>query len=152
MWSPASSPALPRLTHASCQLAISRMRTIGLWQTRSRPLGCMVRRRTSAAPDHEEERLTLAMLATLVVGGVFAIAGALAERLASVWPADEAQGRSFGPRTVILAVVSGLAAAAIFARSELPWWATGVYLVLLALLLVLTATDLEQRPIGRAHV
>ncbi len=89
--------------------------------------------------------MTLATLATLVVGGVCAIVGALAERLASVWPADEAQGRSIGPRTVILAVVSGLAAAAIAARSELPWWATAVYLALLALLMVLTATDLEQR-------
>ena len=84
-------------------------------------------------------------LVTLVVGGLFAIAGALAERLASVWPPDEAQRRSFGVRTVLLAVVSGLAAAAVAARSELPWWATAGYLLLLALLLVLTATDLEQR-------
>lgn len=84
-------------------------------------------------------------LVTIAVGGLFAIAGVLAERLASVWPADEARGRPFGPRTIILAALSGLAAAAIAARSELPWWATGVYLALLALLLVLTATDLEQR-------
>jgi leader peptidase (prepilin peptidase) / N-methyltransferase len=84
-------------------------------------------------------------LETLAVGGLFAVAGALAERLASVWPADEAHRRSFGLRTILLAVASGVAAAAIAARSELPWWATGVYLVLLALMLVLTATDLEQR-------
>jgi len=84
-------------------------------------------------------------LVTMAVGGLFVIAGALAERLASVWPADEARGRSFGIRTVVLATVSGLAAAAIAARSGLPWWATGAYLVLLALLLLLTATDLEQR-------
>ena len=84
-------------------------------------------------------------LVTLAVGGIFAVAGALAERLASVWPADEARGRSFGWRTVALAVVSGLAAAGIAARSQLPWWATGAYLALLALLLLLTATDLEQR-------
>ena len=84
-------------------------------------------------------------LVTLAVGGLFAIAGALAERLASVWPADEAQRRSIGVRTVLLAVVSGLAAAALAARSELPWWATAAYLLLLALLLLLTATDLEQR-------
>lgn len=84
-------------------------------------------------------------LETFAVGGIFAVAGALAERLASVWPADEAQGRGIGARTVLLALVSGLAAAGIAARSELPWWATGVYLLLFALLIVLTATDLEQR-------
>lgn len=83
--------------------------------------------------------------AVIIVGGLFAVAGALAERLASVWPAEEARGRPAGWRTVALAVVSGLAAAAIVARSALPWWATAAYLVLLALLLVLTATDLEQR-------
>jgi len=84
-------------------------------------------------------------LETVVVGALFAAGGALAERLASVWPADEATGRTFGLRTILLAVASGVAAAAIAARSELPWWATGAYLVLLALMLVLTATDLEQR-------
>ncbi len=84
-------------------------------------------------------------LETVAVGGLFAVAGAVAERLASVWPPDEAQRRSFGVRTILLAVVSGVGAAAIVTRSELPWWATGVYLVLLALMLVLAATDLEQR-------
>lgn len=83
--------------------------------------------------------------ALIVVGGLFAAAGAFAERLASVWPPDEAQRRPMGWRTVALAVVSAIAAVAIAARSALPWWATGAYLVLLALLLVLTATDLEQR-------
>ena len=82
---------------------------------------------------------------SFAVGGLFAVAGALAERLASVWPADEARGRSFGLRTIVLATVSGVAAAAVVARSELPAWATAVHLVLLALMLVLTATDLEQR-------
>ena len=84
-------------------------------------------------------------LAALAVGSLFAIAGVVSERLASVWPADEAQRRPLGWRTIVLAAVSGLTAAGIVARSELPWWATGGYLVLLALLLVLTATDLEQR-------
>ena len=84
-------------------------------------------------------------LVTLAVGGVFAIAGAVAERIASVWPPDEAKGRPAGWRTGLLAVLSGLAAAGIAARSELPWWATAAYLALLALLLLLTATDLEQR-------
>ena len=84
-------------------------------------------------------------VASIAAGVAFAAAGALAERLASVWPADEARRRGPGWRTVLLAAVSGLAAAAIVARSNLPWWATAVYLVVLALLLLLTATDLEQR-------
>ena len=84
-------------------------------------------------------------LTSIVAGIVFAAAGALSERLASVWPADEAQRRRPGWRTVALALASGLAAAAIVERSRLPWWATAMYLVLLGLLLVLTATDLEQR-------
>jgi leader peptidase (prepilin peptidase) / N-methyltransferase len=84
-------------------------------------------------------------LAAIAIGTLFGVAGALAERLASVWPADEAQRRPVGLRTMLLAVASGAAAAGVVLRSELPWWATGAYLVLLALLLVLTATDLEQR-------
>lgn len=84
-------------------------------------------------------------LVTLAVGGMFAIAGAAAERLASVWPPDEAGHRPPGVRTVVLAALSGLSAGAIAARSELPWWATAVYLALLAFMIVLTATDLEQR-------
>jgi leader peptidase (prepilin peptidase) / N-methyltransferase len=82
---------------------------------------------------------------SIVIGICFAALGAGAERLASVWPADEAVNRAFGWRTVALAVGSGLAAGAIAARSTLPWWATAVYLGLLGLLVVLTATDLEQR-------
>ena len=84
-------------------------------------------------------------VASLAAGAAFALGGALAERLGSVWPPDEARRRAPGWRTVAFAVVSGLAASAIVARSALPWWATAAYLVLLALLLVLTATDLEQR-------
>jgi leader peptidase (prepilin peptidase)/N-methyltransferase len=83
--------------------------------------------------------------AIIAIGGAFAVGGVLAERLASVWPADEARRRPIGWRTVLIAAVSGLVAAGVAARSELPWWGTAVYLVLLALLLVLTATDLEQR-------
>ncbi len=84
-------------------------------------------------------------LASIAAGIAFAVGGALSERLASVWPADEAQGRPFGWRTLAMAVACGVVAAAVVARSALPWWATAVYLVLLALLMVLTATDLEQR-------
>jgi leader peptidase (prepilin peptidase)/N-methyltransferase len=83
--------------------------------------------------------------AALGIGLVFAILGAASERLASVWPADEALRRPMSWRTVALAVISGVAATAVVARSELPWWATTVYLVVLGLLVVLTATDLEQR-------
>ena len=84
-------------------------------------------------------------LVTLAVGGIFAVLGAAAERLASVWPPDEASHVPPGPRTIVLAVLSGLSGAAIAARSELPWWATPVYLVLLGLMIVLAATDLDQR-------
>jgi leader peptidase (prepilin peptidase) / N-methyltransferase len=84
-------------------------------------------------------------LLSFAIGVAFAAAGAGAERLASVWPADEARRRPVGVRTIALAVISGFAAAAIVARSALPWWATAVYLLLLAFLVVLTATDLEQR-------
>lgn len=82
---------------------------------------------------------------TIAIGVAFAAIGAAAERLGSVWPADEASRRAPGLRTLVLAGGSGAAAAGIVARSELPWWATAVYLVLFALLVILTATDLEQR-------
>ena len=84
-------------------------------------------------------------LAAIVVGAVFGVGGALAERLASVWPPDEARRRPIGVRTIALGALSGAVAAGIVARSELPWWGTAVYLALLALLVILTATDLEQR-------
>jgi leader peptidase (prepilin peptidase) / N-methyltransferase len=80
-----------------------------------------------------------------LVGIGFAALGAGAERLASVWPPDEASRRRTGVRTVLLAVASGVAAWAVVARSDLPWWATAVHLLLVALLVLLTATDLEQR-------
>ena len=82
---------------------------------------------------------------SIAVGIVFGALGAAAERLASVWPADEAARRPIGLRTIALAGASGAAAAAIVARSALPWWATAVYLLLLVPLVVLSATDLEQR-------
>ena len=83
--------------------------------------------------------------ASIAIGLLFAVLGAAAERLASVWPADEARRRSTSWRTVVLAVASGLAATGIVVRSQLPWWATAVHLVILGLLVLLTATDLEQR-------
>jgi prepilin signal peptidase PulO-like enzyme (type II secretory pathway) len=46
---------------------------------------------------------------------------------------------------VLLGVASGAAAWGIAARSTLPWWATATHLLILALLVLLTATDLEQR-------
>jgi len=82
---------------------------------------------------------------TIAIGVAFAAVGVASERLASVWPADEASRRRPGLRTIVLAGASGAAAAGIVVRSELPWWATAVYLGLFALLVVLTATDLEQR-------
>jgi leader peptidase (prepilin peptidase) / N-methyltransferase len=84
-------------------------------------------------------------LVVFAVGGIFAVLGAAAQRLASVWPPEEASRRPPGVRTVVLGALSGLAAAAIVARSALPWWATAVYLAMLAFMVVLTATDLDQR-------
>jgi leader peptidase (prepilin peptidase) / N-methyltransferase len=84
-------------------------------------------------------------LVTLAVGVVFAILGAFAERVASVWPPDDASRRSTGWRTILMAVACGLAGAGIVARADLPWWGTAAHLALVGLMLFLTATDLEQR-------
>jgi leader peptidase (prepilin peptidase)/N-methyltransferase len=80
-----------------------------------------------------------------VAGLAFGLLGAAAERLAAYWPPDEASRRGPGLRTLLLALLSGVAAAAIVARSGLPALATAAYLALLAPMVVLTATDLEQR-------
>jgi leader peptidase (prepilin peptidase) / N-methyltransferase len=84
-------------------------------------------------------------LAAAAAAVAFAILGALAERLASVWPADEASRRGPGPRTILLAFGAGLAGGAVAWRSTLPLWGTLVYLAFLAVLVLLAATDLEQR-------
>ena len=84
-------------------------------------------------------------ITALVAGIVFAAIGAGAERLASVWPPDEASKRSPGMRTVLLALAAGAVATAIAWRSTLPAWALAVHLLILAILVLLTATDLEQR-------
>ena len=78
-------------------------------------------------------------------GLAFAVLGAAAERLASVWPEDEASRRPPGWRTAVLAALAAAAASGLVARSQLPWWATAVYVGMLALMVLLTATDLEQR-------
>jgi leader peptidase (prepilin peptidase)/N-methyltransferase len=82
---------------------------------------------------------------SVAVAAAFGLLGAAAERLAAVWPPDEASRRRPGLRTVLLAVAAGAAGWGIVARSTLPWWATAVHLVVLGLLVLLTATDLEQR-------
>lgn len=82
---------------------------------------------------------------SVAVAAVFGLLGAAAERLAAVWPPDEASRRGAGVRTALLAVAAGAAGWGIVTRSTLPWWATTVHLVVLALLVLLTATDLEQR-------
>ena len=84
-------------------------------------------------------------IAAVVVAVVFAALGAGAERIASVWPPDEASHRAPGVRTGMLAFAAGLAGGALAWRSTLPAWATAVHLLILALLVLLTATDLEQR-------
>lgn len=84
-------------------------------------------------------------IAALLAGIAFAAIGAGAERLASVWPPDEASKRGPGIRTVLLALAAGAVAAAIAWRSTLPAWALAVHLLILGILVLLTATDLEQR-------
>lgn len=81
----------------------------------------------------------------LIAGIAFALIGAGAERLASRWPADEPSHRGAGVRTALLAIGAGLAGGGIAWRSTLPTYALGVHLLILAILVVLTATDLEQR-------
>lgn len=86
------------------------------------------------------------MTPLVIAAGVgFALLGAVAERLASVWPPDEAHRRPAGLRTLALALASGAAAAGVAWRSALPLWGTLAYLALLAPMVILTATDLEQR-------
>lgn len=85
-----------------------------------------------------------------VVGVLFFAWGLAAERIASAWPAAEASRRRAGARSVLLGGAAGAAGAALAWRSELPVWATGVYLALVALLVVLAATDLEQRLLPHA--
>jgi len=75
----------------------------------------------------------------------FAIVGVIAERLASVWPADEASRRGPGLRTLLLSAGSAMAGGAVAWRSALPLSGTLVYLAFLAVLVLLAATDLEQR-------
>jgi leader peptidase (prepilin peptidase) / N-methyltransferase len=81
----------------------------------------------------------------LIAGITFALIGAGAERLASHWPADEASHRGGGLRTALLAIGAGVAGGGIVWRSSLPTYALAVQLLILAILVVLTATDLEQR-------
>lgn len=86
----------------------------------------------------------MTLVAILVAIG-FGALGAAAERLASVWPADEASGRGPGFRTAALGLVAAAGGGAVTLRSTLPWWATAVILLLVALLVMLSATDLDQR-------
>lgn len=83
--------------------------------------------------------------ATILAAALFALLGVVAERLASVWPAEEARRLPAGPRTVLVAAAAAAAGGLVAWRSALPGWATAVYLVLLVPMVVLTATDLEQR-------
>ncbi|MDQ6682623.1 MAG: A24 family peptidase [Chloroflexota bacterium] len=88
--------------------------------------------------------LRIAMV-VILAGIGYALLGAAAERLASVWPADEASRRRPGWRTALLAFAAAIAAGGLVWRAQLPAWATGVDLAMLALMVGLTATDLDQR-------
>jgi len=81
----------------------------------------------------------------IATAAVFAVIGAIAERVASFWPADEARREPPGARTVAVAVLAGLGAGAVAWRSTLPLWVTLAYLAFLAPMVFLAATDLEQR-------
>ena len=81
----------------------------------------------------------------IVAAAVFAVIGAVAERVASFWPPDEARRRPPGARTAALALLAATAAGAVAWRSGLSLWATLVYLAFLAPMVFLAATDLEQR-------
>lgn len=81
----------------------------------------------------------------VAVAVAFGALGAGAERLASAWPSDEASHRPPGLRTGLLALAAGLAGGAIAWRATLPIYALAVHLAILAILVLLTATDLEQR-------
>lgn len=81
----------------------------------------------------------------ILVAIAFAVLGGASERLASVWPAEEASHRRPGLRTVLLSVAAAGSAGMITWRANLPAWAVAADLALLGLLVVLTATDLDQR-------
>ncbi len=87
--------------------------------------------------------MSIGLVVAISIG--FALLGIGAERLASRWPADEASRRPPGARTVALALMAGAAGGLVAWRSTLPAWVTLVYLALLMPMVVLTATDLEQR-------
>ena len=70
-----------------------------------------------------------------VAAAVFGLIGMGAERLASAWPALEAQHRGAGWRTAAFGVVSGAAAYGLVANSHLPPWATIVHLVMFGLMI-----------------
>lgn len=80
-----------------------------------------------------------------VAAAAFGVLGAGAERMASVWPADEARRRAPSWRTLALGLASGLAAYGVVAVAHLPPWAILVHLVMLGFMVGLVATDLEQR-------
>ena len=80
-----------------------------------------------------------------VAAAVFGLVGVGAERLASTWPAVEAQNRKASWRTLAFGLVSGAVAYGLVTNSHLPPWATIVHLVMFGLMVGLVATDFEQR-------
>ena len=49
-----------------------------------------------------------------------------------------------GPRALLIGLAASAASVGVVSRSELPAWATAVYLCFIAVLVLLAATDLEQ--------
>ena len=132
-------------SHGSCQSARPLADDRPMAASRA-PRRMLVPRRTGRAEARHAEEAPILTLVTIAVGAVFAVIGAAAERLASVWPPGRGAADGHPGRAPSCSRRSAAQAApAIAARSTLPWWATAMYLVLLALMVVLTATDLEQR-------
>ena len=133
-------------THSACQASARRKE--------SGPSGYGARRRRTASiplrPStgrvvHVEVPAVIAVVAAL-----FFIWGVAAERIATVWPAVNASRRRPGVRSAVIGLAAAAAAAGVAWRSELPVWATAGYLAFIALLVVLTATDLEQHLLPHA--
>ena len=85
------------------------------------------------------------MLPPAVAAALFLFIGIGAERLASVWPAAEARRRRPSWRTVGMGLAAAAAAFGIMSQTHLEPWANAVLLLMLGLMVVLVATDFEQR-------
>ena len=89
-------------------------------------------------------------LLALAAGAAFFGWGLASHRIALVWPLRAAESRHHRTAALLLALAAGGSAAGLVWRSELPGWATLVYLAFLALLVLLAATDYAHRLLPHA--